>query len=121
MKIFRIQDQYGRGPFKPGFTKNWLIYSKKKDELLPWYHGKNIEEIKSILPENNLFGTGCRSINCLRKWFTKKEYKKLVGYGYSSVYIEISDDEILVEDKNQILFKRDVNLNNGVKKFVLYQ
>lgn len=120
MKVYRVQDKEGRGPFKPGLTRHWLIYNKGKDKLIPWYAGMNSEQIKALLSGRGAIGTACISIKDLCKWFSKKEYSTLLKHGYRSIYLDINEEDVLFKDDNQILFNRDIPLNEQITAFNLY-
>ena len=37
MRIYRIQDAEGRGPYRPGFSNKWLDENPRALGLLPWF------------------------------------------------------------------------------------
>ncbi len=114
--IYRIQDMDGRGPFKKEFTDKWLA---DRDVS----HLKSFHPIQIFGAKNRtkapFIGCGCTSIEQLKKWFTLEEYYFLLSQGYESVIISV--DEILLSDKNQVLFARHRPLRRGFKKFNLYE
>lgn len=112
MKLYRIQDKDGRGPFKPGFSHIWIRFRKDSENLKPLI----APEIARIDGEHHAIG--CKSIEMLRRWFTKKEYRTLRRHGYQAVIIR--DAKVLKEDETQSLFARTTPLNLNVVHFKLY-
>jgi hypothetical protein len=114
--IYRIQDKDGREPYKPGFSHLWVEEREDMDFL------------KSTITEFGLFnnkvlygescGCGCRSLEQLRRWFTKREYKKLKKYGYDAVKMEVN--RIIDESETQLVFGRAKSLTEDFKKIKLY-
>ena len=107
--IFRIQDKDGRGPYKPGFSKNWCdedarcliaapLVAPYMDEF-PEVQDK-IESVFEMFGGH--FGCGFRTRTQLHRGFTSDEIKKLLRYGYSIV--EIMPDMVLAESINQLVF-----------------
>ncbi len=114
--IYRIQDKDGRGPFKPSFSHKWIQHRSDRENLLPWF--VEFGPLHKKLCTFEVGGTGCMTIAQLRRWFTKKEYKKLKGYGYIAVKMDI--DRILAFSEIQCFFARLKPLNQDVKKIRLY-
>jgi hypothetical protein len=114
MNIFRVQNKDGRGPWKPGFSHIWIEDRKDHDNLHPW-----IEEFHGLdLTVSGHLGCGCKTIKQLRRWFTKREYKKLVSLGYKAVCVVA--DEILAESNIQCVFKSDRPLKDTATGIKLY-
>lgn len=114
--IYRVQDREGRGPWRPGFSQKWADYTPDKEVLLPSYiempgaadkrhHGYHI-------------GIGCISPDQLRRWFTKKEYETLMGYGYRCV--TFIGKAFLGESENQCMFESRRPLAEHDGLFSLY-
>jgi hypothetical protein len=114
--IFRVQDQDGRGPWKPGFSHKWVITRPDHDNLLPWPIEFG-DILKNFLPAEN-HGCGCRTIKQLRRWFTHREYKTLKKFNYHAVSIDV--DRIIAESNIQLVFGRIKNLNEDIKIIKLY-
>ena len=36
--VYRVQDADGRGPFKPGFSHQWVEERADHENLLPWFN-----------------------------------------------------------------------------------
>lgn len=96
-KVFRVQDAEGRGPWRPGFSQKWVIDRPDHDKLLPWYIEFGRIDQKVLATE--YAGSACRTLKQLRRWFTKKEYKKLIGLGYRAVMLDV--DRIIAESDIQ--------------------
>jgi len=93
--VYRIQDKDGRGPFKPGFSHRWVQSRDDHENLVPWF--VEFGPIHKTICTFEVAGTGCESIKQLRRWFTKKEYKRLRGYGYMAVKMDV--DRILASSE----------------------
>lgn len=120
MKVYRIQDKDGRGPFKPGFSKRWLDPEPKPNEelLVPWpYQFPDI--LFRIQVEGTInFGCACASPEQLQMWFSESEYNRLKRFGYKSVTLEI--DEILGQSDIQLVFRRLKPIKVDAMPFALY-
>ena len=105
--IYRIQDTDGRGPYKPGFSRQWV---SKRGPIPPptWMEEFGTELFDQIKPGEHL-GCGCRSMEQINKWFMREEIDRLRLLGYSIV--KMRADRILAESKHQIVFARNTPLN----------
>lgn len=114
--IFRIQDRYGRGPWKPGFSKVWVQDRPDHDLLRPWY--EQFGWVNRIAITGMHVGCGCRTVDTLRRWFTRDEYAKLLGHGYHAVELDVG--RILGESAIQVVFERARPLREAARPFDLY-
>lgn len=117
MVIYRIQDRYGRGPWKPGFSHKWVEDREDLVNLPP-----TLRDYRGMLECANAgyaMGYGCKTIDGLKRWITPKEYEMLRGFGYKAVKMEVS--KVLMETDTQVLFARSLPLNLNVVVFRLYQ
>lgn len=114
IKIYRVQDKDGRGPFKPGFSHQWVEQREDHQNLLPW----PVEFKKIQLPMFMNVGVGCRTLSQLRRWFLATEYKKLLEFGYLAV--SLVPDQIIAESDIQLVFGRIRKHNEGIKPAYLY-
>jgi hypothetical protein len=64
------------------------------------------------------FGCGCRTLDQLRRWFTKSEYATLIEFGYHAVKMDAG--RILAESDIQCVFERAKPLNQGWEPIELY-
>jgi len=113
--IYRIQDKDGRGPWKPEFSDKW-VREEPDISLLPWMMTMGPVHLKAEGYE--MCGCGCLTKNQLKRWVTKEEYERLLGFGYKAVKLKA---RILGEDENQCLFARDDPFVNGAREFRLYK
>ncbi len=115
--LFRIQDADGRGPWKPGFSKEWTELRPEADyqRLVPFH--KEFPNIQFTRGMNA--GCGCESLAQLRLWFTPGEYKKLCSMGYQCVQLEV--DKILGKSSIQCVFERTLPLNQNIQPVTLYK
>lgn len=115
MRVFRIQDADGRGPFKPGFSSSWTDeeFAPSMLSLPPWgtEFGWDLIEKKGWPGEH--FGTAVRSLSALNRWFSPTEQRKLSILGYRAV--ELRADRILAESDCQLVFARRKPLRLGAK------
>jgi hypothetical protein len=48
--VYRIQDKKGRGPYRPGFSSQWVEDRDDHDNLFPWYQEFGpIHQIKNTM------------------------------------------------------------------------
>lgn len=116
--VFRVQDKDGRGPWKPGFSQRW-VEDRPEEEwaaLVPWQMQFGNVLRRSIVDISR--GSGCRSLEQLRRWFTPTEYATLRSFGYSAVKMEVG--RILAESDIQCVFERAKPLRDGAEPVELY-
>jgi hypothetical protein len=117
IKVYRIQDETGRGPWKPGFSHLWVEGREDLDNLIPWVMdlGNVIEKARWAMH----LGCACESPEKLKRWFTKLEYERLLKYGYNAVEMEV--DLILGQSEIQLVFERSIPLKQDFKIINLYE
>lgn len=116
MTVYRVQDKQGRGPWKPGFSHQWVEDREDHENLPPW-----VLEFPRIIEKFRrgfVYGCGCTTLNKLRRWFTESEYQKLVKLGYRAVKMEAI---VLGESDIQCVFERFKLLNQDVEEIELYK
>lgn len=99
--IYRVQDREGRGPWRPGFSDKWVVYTPEKEVLLPVYI-----EMPGVMEKRTKgyhVGIGCYDLDQLRRWFTEQEYRTLMGYGYRCV--KFYGKAILGSSETQMVFE----------------
>lgn len=118
--IYRIQDAEGRGPWKPGFSHRWVQYREDLHNLVPWFLEFDESMILALVIHSRgcAFGSGCRTKEQLRRWFTEREYSTLLEFGYRSV--KMGANLILAESEIQLVFMRSSSLERDVEPFNLY-
>jgi hypothetical protein len=110
MRVYRVQDAEGRGPYRPGMSSRWV---DKNDELPPpdWITEFGAAIMKDRRPDE-FVGCGVRDLDQLSKWFSPTEMPRLRALGYRLVAMNI--DRILAQSTNQIVFARTRPLNRSV-------
>lgn len=102
--IFRIQDEEGRGPFRPGFSEKWMRGEKPYYLSPPWIEaGISIQHYSKLLNANAYSGTGCKSMEKLCEWFSHEERAQLAIFGYHIV--RIIPTRIVLNLTHQIVFE----------------
>src|SRR5207247_592614 len=96
-EVFRVQDKDGRGPWKPGFSHRWVEDREDHDKLVPWYTEFGRVDRRAIY--GMAVGSGCRTLEQLRRWFTPSEYRTLRRLGYQAVRLKAG--RILAESEIQ--------------------
>jgi|SRR6185503_6191450 len=115
--VYRVQDSDGRGPWKPGFSARW-VEDRPEEEfatLLPWPVQFGMLRRSSARMS---MGCGCKSLEQLRRWFTKSEYSTLRGFGY--IAVKLNADRVLAESDIQCVFERSRPLCDSVEPVNLY-
>lgn len=112
--IYRIQDDDGRGPWKPGFSGKWTRLEPDMS-LQPWFFTMGPVHQEANIDE--VVGCGCLKKSQLKRWISEEEYRKLLKFGYKAVELKA---RVLGEDKNQCVFARERPLNENVTVFDLY-
>lgn len=115
--VIRIQDKEGRGPWKPGFSDRWVEWRDDCTRLLPGF--LEFPTALSDVRDGEHIGSGCMTIEQLRRWFTENEYRTLLAHGYQAVQIEV--DRIIAQSEIQCIFARRDPLNLKVHAFNLYE
>lgn len=112
--IFRVQDADGRGPWKPGFSSQWMDRTRP-EWLAPIYDELNIHphHLGRLVPRGMNAGCGCRTMEGLRRWFSRAELRRLSRHGYSVV--RIVPDKILAETATQVLFGCFTSLSDSAR------
>ena len=110
MIVYRIQDGDGRGPWKSGFSHRWVEDRPDHDNLPPWVVEFGRVDLKRFTWEH--VGSGCLTLEQLRRWFTESEYKSLLRYGYRAVRMDV--DRLLGKSETQCVFGRVKPLNEDI-------
>ena len=115
-KVYRVQDENGRGPFKPGFSKHWVEERKDHKNLKPWME-EFPEAYEQISRGLRFCGIGCLTVKQLQRWFTPAEYSTLLKFGYEAVAMEAM---VIAYSDTQCVFQRVKPLNEDVEVLSLY-
>lgn len=111
-RVFRIQDREGRGPFRPGFSLQWLDDDIADRVRLPSWIEEFGENAFAHAPADAHGFSAVRTLDALRGWFTDAERPRLYAHGYKVV--EVPDAYILHESPHQVLCYRHRPLCVGV-------
>ncbi len=106
VRLYRIQDADGRGPYKRGFAERWLDQDDSYFERQPPGPDQFGLSVYSIVS-----GHAFRSIEQMCRWFTPSEMDRLDAFGYLPV--SMIAKEVVAESPNQVLFWRAAPLNKG--------
>jgi hypothetical protein len=84
--IYRVQDNEGRGPFRPGMTTRWLR-DEVDERLLPVYQdipdfSERINRARMKARGALYAGVACRSLEQFLLWFNGRERQTLQRLGY---------------------------------------
>lgn len=114
MRVYRVQAADGRGPWRPGWSHVWIdedahvgMLTETIIDLLP------LETLRA-LPRDRHYGTACRTVDQLARWFTPVERMRLADFGYFPVAIDV--DAVLAESDRQLVFARRRALDSGVTR-----
>lgn len=103
-KLYRIQDDQGRGPWRPGFSLKWADL-EKDDHLCPPMMLEFPEWRRMINRAINrgLLNYGCcvRGIAGVHRWFTPKELCTLRSLGFCLV--DATSLTVICESPSQII------------------
>lgn len=108
VRILRIQDAEGRGPYKPGMSSRWT--DDHGDPPPPTWM-EEFGDITRQCADDEYLGCGCRTLDQLFKWFTPTERVRLRRLGYQIVVMWA--DRVIAESVNQIVFARKKPLAMG--------
>lgn len=114
--VFRVQDKKGRGPFAPGFSRQWVICRPDHNNLRPWF--EEFGRVDQEILDGCFGGSACKTIHQLRRWFTKPEYKKLKKFGYKAYKVKVN--RVIAESDVQCFVTKRDPFCDGAKAIALY-
>ena len=117
MIVYRVEDHDGRGLWKPGFSHQWMDDRPPENPLPPPWFVEFAHVHWSVKPEM-FYGCGCRTVDQLRLWFSRRELARLRFLGYGAVKMHVN--RVLAESASQCLFERKKPLILGVQAVVIY-
>lgn len=102
MKIIRVQDRNGRGPYRPGFSHVWS--DPDGPVVLPWWTelGLDFEAAHAAMTTEFHNGCGFRTRGQLHAWFSDKELRALDRHGFCLA--AVNADKVYAETPTQIVF-----------------
>lgn len=100
--VLRVQDRFGRGPYRPGMSQRWRDYDNGAD-CPPWWEeiGEDMAAAHAALPQGLHIGCAFLFRSQLDDWFNVKEQRALDRLGYRLVAIKA--DRILYSTPTQVL------------------
>lgn len=109
-RIYRIQDNEGRGPFRPGFSRQWAdeVFAPGMIPLPTFMEEFGCDIIDRLGRPAEFFGSGVRKLADLGKWFSTTERQRLAVLGFGIRTMKVS--RILAESENQLVFARSMPL-----------
>lgn len=101
--LLRMQDANGRGPWKPGFSNQWVDEARRFDlPALQEDFGIDFQPMVDAAFRRGLhLGTAVRGFDRFNQWFTNNERVKLALFGYRIV--DASECEVLGETNWQVV------------------
>lgn len=111
--LLRVQDKSGRGPFRPGFTKQWCEYNHSLPSLFEEFP----DLLSKTLPLSHAgmsLGVAVRGWEGIKKWFSGNELKKLEKFGFKVV--EVKNYRIVCESEHQLVFAAQYPLTDLAEK-----
>ncbi len=113
IRVFRVQDRKGRGPFKPGVPEKWSdkTFGAGVKVHPPWPEefGFDLIELHGLPGEH--FGSAVVDIGKIREWFSDTEWLAMKRLGYHLVSLRA--DRILAQSSAQVVFARRKPLSRG--------
>ena len=110
MRVYRVQDAEGRGPYRPGMSSRWV--DENDIPPPPTWIAEFGEGVMQKLRPGEFVGCGVRNLAQLSKWFSETEMPRLRALGYKLVVLNA--ERILGESPNQVVFARRRPLTEGV-------
>jgi hypothetical protein len=100
--ILRVQDEAGRGPWRPGFSHQWI--DQDREDGPPAMY-EEVEDFHELVKKYHRLGyhIGCavRGFAGIRLWFTRTELIKLRMMGFD-IY-NANEARVIEETPNQLL------------------
>lgn len=84
-EFYRVEDDQGRGPFKPGLSRYWVREDRDHEMLPPWYEVVPVAQVLRQLRKGERAGSACESKDDLARWFSQGELNLLMRMGYRVV------------------------------------
>lgn len=113
VRVFRVQDARGKGPFQPGFSRFWADahFAPGMKPLPTWMEEFGADLVdKSSSPDEHV-GSAVRTLSDIGKWFSASERARLESLGFNVVALNVG--RVLAESENQLVFARSAPCNRG--------
>lgn len=116
--VYRVQDNEGRGPWRPGFSNQWVEDRPESEfaALRPIMF--EFPDLQQRLRPGFHVGVGCTSLDKLRRWITPSEWITLQRFGYRCY--AIVPDRIVAESEIQCVFESSKPLRKIGKRVRLH-
>jgi len=112
--FYRVQDRDGRGPWRPGFSAQWIEADAPAGRLVETvFDLLPLAELRALAREWHL-GSACRTRAALLAWFTPAEIARLAVLGFHPVTLRA--DVVLAESATQALIGRRRPLAEGATR-----
>lgn len=101
MKLFRVEDRDGRGPYRPGLSAKWI---SDRDHPPPFFEelGIALGHVRFLFGDDEDGKCGCVSLDQLSLWFDRKELRRLKRMGFKVVQVRAR--RIVAETPTQVVF-----------------
>lgn len=112
-RVYRVQDANGRGPYQPGFSRQWADedFAPGMMALPTWMEEFGSDLITRLGRPGEHYGSAVRSVEKLSEWFSPTEQRRLAALGF--IPVALRANRILAESKNQLVFARQRPLARG--------
>lgn len=101
IKLIRMQDSDGRGPWKPNFSHKWISDSNQRLGPPVFEDFPNFDKIvRKAHNQGKHIGCAVRA-DKTKDWFLPDEIEVLRGYGYK--FVDCSQCEVLAESEWQVI------------------
>lgn len=113
VRVFRVQDANGRGPFRPGFSREWCDddFAPGMLPLPTWMEEFGRDLIDRLGRPGEHFGSAVRTIGQISRWFSATEQNRLEKHAFNVVSLHVT--RVLAESANQLVFARGMPLARG--------
>lgn len=108
--VFRVQDNTGRGPFKPGVSHRWLDDNDKP--LPPTFFEEFGWGLVGLMDPKLAHGCALENLDQVHRWFSASEMRRLKLLGYRLVRLDV--DIVLAASENQLVVGRRKPFRQGV-------
>lgn len=104
--VYRVQGADGRGPFRPGFSKQWADEDFGHGVIAcpTWGDEFGWDLIDRLGMRGEYYGSAVRAATDLAKWFSRTEAERLEKLGFFRVMLRA--DRILAESKHQLMIAK---------------
>lgn len=109
MRVFRIQDATGRGPYRPGVSDRWKDVGHDKRNL-PFYIETNPElMLRRKIGEN--WACAFKDVDQASQWFTADECLRMEALGYR--FVRLKADRVILDTPTQLVVARRLPFYEG--------